>query len=238
LVDNDTLGPVLARSSAPIGRQRQVDASATVGRVSTHVLVPGARVERWIANFAHRHGETTLSVRDGSMTGLAADGSTFATRLPFAATYGGAADVEAFLAAITTPDCWGILLVRKGGFAVARLEHESIVDSKVGQRHVQGRTKAGGQSQQRFARRRDNQARAAYEAAADHAARILGPGLDQRLMVVTGGDHTAVSEVLEDPRLKYVTVVEPWLPVPDPKRGILEQAVNDAMAVRVEVSNA
>ena len=48
------------------------------------------------------------------------------------------------------------------------------MESKVGQRHVQGRTKAGGQSQQRFARRRDNQARAAYEAAAEHAARILG----------------------------------------------------------------
>ena len=108
------------------------------------------------------------------MTGLAADGSTFATSLPFDTTYAGPADVEAFMAAITTPDRWGVLLVRKGGFAVARLEHENIVDSKVGQRHVQGRTKAGGQSQQRFARRRDNQARAAYEAAADHAARILG----------------------------------------------------------------
>jgi hypothetical protein len=238
LDDNGTLDPAVARSCAPIGRQRQVDASANVGRVSTHVLVPGARVERWIANFAHRHGETTLSVRGGSLTGLAADGSRFGSRLPFAAPYGGAADVEAFGAAITTPDRWGVLLVRKGGFAVARLEHEDIVESKVGQRHVQGRTKAGGQSQQRFARRRDNQARAAYEAAADHAARILDPGLDKRFLLVTGGDHTAVSEVLGDPRLKYVTVVEPWLPVPDPKRGILEQAVNDAMAVRVEVSNA
>ena len=69
---------------------------------------------------------------------------------------------------------WGVLLVRKGGFAVARLAAERLVESKVGQRHVQGRTKAGGQSQQRFARRRDNQARQAYEAAADHAARILG----------------------------------------------------------------
>ena len=67
-----------------------------------------------------------------------------------------------------------MLLVRKGGFAVARLAGDRIVESKVGQRHVQGRTKAGGQSQQRFARRRDNQARQAYEAAAEHAARILG----------------------------------------------------------------
>ena len=73
--------------------------------------------------------------------------------------------------------------MRKGGFAVARLEHGRLADSKVGQRHVQGRTKAGGQSQQRFARRRDNQARAAYEAAADHCARILGGAL---ALVVTG----------------------------------------------------
>ncbi len=89
-----------------------------------------------------------------------------------------------------------MLLVRKGGFAVARLEGARMVEHKIGQRHVQGRTKAGGQSQQRFARRRDNQARQAYEAAADHAARILRPGL-----LVTGGDRTAVDEVLTDPRL-------------------------------------
>jgi hypothetical protein len=125
--------------------------------------------------------------------------------------------------------------VRKGGFAVARLAGERIVESKVGQRHVQGRTKAGGQSQQRFARRRDNQARQAYEAAAEHAVRILGPG---PLTVVAGGDRAAVDEVLSDPRLRGVAVVEPWLPVPDPRRGVLEQAVRDACAVRVEVVNA
>ena len=114
------------------------------------------------------------------------------------------------------------------------LSGQEITASKVGQRHVQGRTKAGGQSQQRFARRRDNQARQAYEAAADHAARILG---DLTGPLVTGGDRTAVDEVLLDPRLRKLTVVGPWLAVPDPRRGILEQAVGDACAVRVEVHN-
>ena len=102
--------------------------------------------------------------------------STFHARLPFDATYDGPADAAAFAGAVTLPADWGLLLVRKGGFAVARLAGERLVDSKVGQRHVQGRTKAGGQSQQRFARRRGNQARQAYEAAADHAARLLGEG--------------------------------------------------------------
>jgi Actinobacteria/chloroflexi VLRF1 release factor len=127
-----------------------------------------------------------------------------------------------------------VLLVRKGGFAVARLAGDRIAEHKIGRRHVQGRTKAGGQSQQRFARRRDNQARQAYEAAAEHAARILG-GTET---VVTGGDHAAVDEVLADPRLRRLTVTGPWLPVPDPRRGVLDAAVADALAVRVDVVNA
>ncbi len=198
------------------------------------VLVPAARVERWVVNFAGRHGGSTLSVRDGALHGEAADGSTFDARLPFDRAYDAAADPAAFAALVAPPAHWGILLVRKGGFAVARLEGEQMVESKVGQRHVQGRTKAGGQSQQRFARRRDNQARAAYEAAADHGARILGG----TRLVVTGGDHGAVEEVLADPRLSGVRTTGPWLPVPDPRRGVLEAAVAAACSAAVTVHNA
>ena len=114
-----------------------------------------------------------LTASAGALRGVADDGSTFTAVLPFAAPYDGEADVAAFLADVTAPGEWGVLLVRKGGFAVARMAGVAVVEHKIGQRHVQGRTKAGGQCQQRFARRRDNQARQAYEAAADHAARIL-----------------------------------------------------------------
>ena len=199
------------------------------------VLVPASRLERWVLNFNGRHGTTALGVVDGALTGAASDGSSFTARLPFGERYAGLPDAAGFAAAVVAPEEWGVLLVRKGGFAVARLAGETTVESKVGQRHVQGRTKAGGQSQQRFARRRDNQARQAYEAAADHAARILagtsGP-------IATGGDHTAVDEVLADARLKGLHRDGGWLPVPDPKRGILEQAVLDALSVRVDVTNA
>jgi hypothetical protein len=204
------------------------------------VLVPRDRVERWVANFAARHGsDPDLTVGRGSLHGSASDGSSFDARLPFGIPYAGAPDARSFAAAIVPPPDWGVLLVRKGGFATARLHRDRLVDSKVGQRHVQGRTKAGGQSQQRFARRRDNQARQAYEAAADHAARILAtdaPGTG--LVVVTGGDHAAVDEVLADPRLRHLGVVGPWLPVADPKRDVLEQAVRDASSAAVEVVNA
>ena len=198
------------------------------------VLVPASRWPRWIDNFVSSHGGADLSADAGVFRGLAEDGSHFTARLPFDTAYDGPAEAGGFAAAAVAPGTWGVLLVRKGGFAVARMAGDAMVEHKIGQRHVQGRTKAGGQSQQRFARRRDNQARQAYEAAADHAARIL-TGVR---LVVTGGDHVAVEAVLADARLSRVTVVEPWLAVPDPRRVVLDRAVADAQAIRVDVTNA
>jgi hypothetical protein len=201
----------------------------------TEVLVPRTRLARWVENVRVRHGEVTLDVRTGCLVGRAVDGSTFEARLPLDAAYDGAPDVDAFAAAMVPDRDWGLLLVRKGGFAVARLRGPDLLDHKIGQRHVQGRTKAGGQSQQRFARRRENQARRAYEAAAEHAVRLLGGAA---LPVVTGGDHAAVDEVLADPRLGRLARVGPWLPVPDPRRPVLDAAVTDALSARIDVVNA
>jgi hypothetical protein len=199
------------------------------------VLVPRERLSRWLENFEIRHGTTALTVTGGHLVGRAEDGSTFEAAAPFDRSVADAT-LEELEASTRPPDAWGVLLVRKGGFAVARLAGDEVVESKVGQRHVQGRTKAGGQSQQRFARRRENQARVAYEAAADHAARIVG-GVP---VLVTGGDHAAVTAALEDPRLARARdrVTGSFLPVPDPRRGVLESAILDACSVRISVSNA
>jgi hypothetical protein len=225
------------RTVAPDGLdagRRAPPGSATVDHVPT-VHVPRERLSRWLDNFENRHGETALAVAAGHVVGRAEDGSTFEAVAPFGRDVV-AATPEALEESTTAPDHWGVLLVRKGGFAVARLQGGAVVDSKVGQRHVQGRTKAGGQSQQRFARRRDNQARAAYEAAADHAARIVAAVP----VLVVGGDHAAVTAVLEDPRLSRAAerVRGAFLTVPDPRRGVLESAISDACSVRITVSNA
>ena len=198
------------------------------------IAIPPARWARWVENFESRHGPATYAVEGGALAGRAEDGSHFVARLPFDVQYDGVGDPAAFSAAVGHPEKWGVLLVRKGGFAIARLAGERVEESKVGQRHVQGRTKAGGQSQQRFARRRDNQARQAYEAAADHAARIL----TGRMQIVAGGDRSAVDAVLTDARLAGLQVVPPWLTVPDPRRRILEDAVRDGTALQVDVHNA
>lgn len=189
------------------------------------VLVAVARIGRWIDNFATRHGGASLAVEDGALTGSAPDGSTFVARLPFDRAYAGAADAGAFAASAAPPADWGVLLVRKGGFAVARLNGASLRASKVGKRHVQGRTKAGGWSQQRFARRRDNQARVALEAADEHAARILD-GLVGPL--VYGG----VDEACPEGSIRLHGHIA------DPRRDVLEKAIADAQAALFTVENA
>jgi len=194
---------------------------------------------RWFENFASRHGAFDLRVRAGGLAATADDGALAEASLPFAREYDGPPDVPAFADAADFSISWGVLLVRKGGFAVASLHGRAILLSKVGQRHVQGRTKAGGQSQQRFSRRRDNQARQAYEAAAEHAHRILVREAPRPVgALVCGGDRSAVEAVLSDPRLERLSVVrtEPWLDVPDPRRAVLDKAIADGRSVAVTIT--
>jgi len=197
-------------------------------------------VHRWFENFQARHGAADFIVEQGCLRAAADDGSVAVAALPFGREYDGPPATHVFADATFAPVCWGILLVRKGGFAVACLRGSDSVASKVGQRHVQGRTKAGGQSQQRFARRRDNQARQAYEAAAGHAHRILVLESPVRIeALVCGGDRSAVDAVLSDPRLEHLSVVrrDPWLDVPDPRRAVLEKAAIDGRSARITVTD-
>ncbi len=138
---------------------------------------------------------------------------------------------------VRRPRRFGVLLVRRGGYGVGVFDGATVVASKVGSRHVQGTTKAGGWSQQRFARRRENQAREAFGAAADVAARILLPEQHGLLALYRGGDRRAVEAVLDDPRLTGLVplVRDPFLAVPDPKQRVLEQAAAAARQVRVTV---
>ena len=107
-------------------------------------------------------------------------------------------------------DPLGVVLVRRGGYAVGLARDGRFVATKVGTRYVQSRTAAGGWSQQRFARRRHNQADALADAVAAYSLRILlgdnespGPGApDVPNGLVVGGDRTLVGQVLADSRLR------------------------------------
>lgn len=203
--------------------------SVEVSDVSV-VDVPAARILRWIDNFVARHGARTPSP-DGRQH--AEDGSWFCLRSAFSAEP--VLHLDGDSPGPDLPAEWAVVLVRRGGYAVARMHGDELVASKVGSRHVQGRTKAGGQSQQRFARRRANQAREAWSAATDHAARVLdglaGP-------VVTGGDQEAVDEVFSDPRLAHLSRVPHPGHVPEPRRAALDAVIASCLGWRVSVHNA
>ena len=131
----------------------------------------------------------------------------------------------------------GVLLVRRSGYAVGVFAGSKLETSKVDSTYVQGTTKAGGWSQQRYARRRANQAGAAFAEAADVAARILGA---ERLdALVAGGDRAAVRAVLADRRLAHLDalLVPPWLNVKDPKLRVLEATPTQFLAVKITVTD-
>jgi hypothetical protein len=190
-------------------------------------------LDRWLTGFGERHGDVEYDVTPTSVTLSAEDGSSAVVTVPFEPL--AELSREGLVAHVLTPRRLGVLLVRRGGYGAGVFADGKLLDSKVGSRHVQGTTKAGGWSQQRYARRRDNQAREAFAAATEVAVRILAAAkLD---VLVCGGDRRAVDTVLDDPRLKDLPALvrPPFLGVPDPKLKVLEQAGVDARAIRIDV---
>lgn len=201
------------------------------------VTVRPERFARWLDGFADRHGPVSYDIRPEHVLLSAQDGAVARIAVPFPPLRGH--DVDTLVEHVGVDRRYGVLLVRRGGYGVGVFDGARLVVSKVGSRHVQGGTKAGGWSQRRFARRRENQAREAFGAAADVAARILAPAAGTLAAVFRGGDRRAVDAVLADVRLQVLRplVRDPFLPVPDPRLRVLQQAGIDAGAVRIEVSD-
>lgn len=135
----------------------------------------------------------------------------------------------------------GAVLVRLGGYAVGVFEGEQLVASKVGQRLVHGRHRAGGSSANRFRRRRDEQARTALQEAGEVAARILGPERGRLDAVALGGDRTAVRRMIElEPELAWLEelALERFFAVPEPRRAVLDKLPYDLYAVELEESSS
>ena len=195
------------------------------------VDVAPERLPRWLENFARRHG----AYREEGLTLIAEDGASAAWQAPPGALP--VATIAELIAAAQAPRRLGLLLARKGAVAVGVADGPELIASKVDTHYVQGRTAAGGWSQQRFARRRDNQAKAAAADGAGIVGRILLPEVRHLAAIVTGGDRTAVEAVLAVPQLGPVAALraERFLDVPEPRHAVLVSAVAGARAVSVLV---
>jgi hypothetical protein len=202
------------------------------------VRVPAARLSKWLDGFAARHGALTATAADHQVMVVAEDSSIAWIEVPFPPldlTVG--LPLTELVRHVSQSRRIGVLLVRRGGYAAGVFDGTDLVRSKVGSAYVQGATSAGGWSQQRFARRRDNQARAAFAEAADVAARILLPAAPSLDAVFCGGDRTACDAVLADRRLAPLRVLaQPrLLSVPDPRLRVLQSSPELFLAVQISL---
>jgi len=136
----------------------------------------------------------------------------------------------------TPPRRLALILVRRGGYGVGLGRGPELVAHKVGTRYVQSRTAAGGWSQQRFARRRKNQADALVGTVIEHTRRVVLSSPADALVV--GGDKALVRAVLDDPRLARLAGLarRELFDLPDPKLVVLRQALRRGRAVRITLS--
>jgi hypothetical protein len=213
------------------------------------VDVAAERFARWCDGFAHRHGGLTGAVLGGAADAqtvdlAAGDGATALCHVPFPPLEAAAehpqpieTTVGALAAHALVDRTVGVLLVRRGGYAAGVFSGTRLLDHKVGSRYVQGRTKAGGWSQQRYARRREGQAREAYAAAAEAAVKILVPAADSLDALVVGGDAAAVALLRGETRLARLWARErgPFLTVGDPRLDDLRRCPESYRAVRIRV---
>lgn len=200
--------------------------------------VAPARLGAWLDGVVARHGRFAEVVvgDDGAVRIACADTTSVVLRAPFGWTPEQPV-LANFTATARADRRAAVLLVRRGRWAVGVFDGARLVVSKVDARQVQGRTAAGGWSQQRFARRRGHQTDAVVTAAADTAARVLLPHAADLAALFTGGDRGLVDEVLADRRLAGLAALrrEAHLDVGEPTKAVLLETPAQFRAVDVTI---
>jgi hypothetical protein len=204
------------------------------------VEVPPDRLEGWFDRFSMRNDgirNTLLRADEAIVTG--GNGTTATATIPFpplmtVGNFNGLV-VEPLIRHAQISRRIGLLLVRLGGHSVGMAQDGQVLLSRTDRHQVHGRSAAGGWSQKRFARRREGQARDALRSAADDAYEVLVPRLSEMDVVVLGGDRNALDELVRDKRLAPLfAIADPRiLDIPEPRRTILDEAAERAMAVEI-----
>jgi hypothetical protein len=222
----------------PHSRSHGVSGAAPARRIE----VDPERIVMWVNGFAERHGELTWTSSERSVALSAPDGAE-AVLEPFGpgSSSGSAAETRSgrlgSLADWAAPPTHlALILVRRGGYAVGLGDGQKLTAHKVGTRYVQSRTAAGGWSQQRFARRRKNQADGLVGSVIEHAHRVVLASPNDALVV--GGDKGLIRDVLADARLSSLVELprRELYDLPDPKLVVLERALRRGRAVRIALT--
>lgn len=198
-------------------------------------FISGARLQGWSQRFSEAHGALGISDDDDGVRLTAADGAEALLQAPWPADGRpgrGADHVERLAVLASQPRTLALLLVRRGGYAVAVVRSGEILAAKSGTRSA-----ARGSAQKKSARRREEQADGLVGAVAAHAAIVFAT--QQVEYVVPGGDRTLAELTLARPELSRYAAVPRLaaLDVPDPRPAVLRKAALDACAVRIQVTD-
>jgi hypothetical protein len=169
------------------------------------------------------------------------DGTAATIEVPFGPMMVGDAEpVEALLAHLAGLGALGLILVRGGAHSVGVSRDGVVLSSSTDRAYLQGRTAAGGWSQQRFARRRENQRTASYDSAATTVARILTPIATSLTGLVLGGDRGGLTEVLADTRLAALAAlpVRTFPDIAEPRRAVLDEIAGRSLSVEIVIRAA
>ena len=177
-------------------------------------FVPAERLPGWLERFAVSNGELTLTPEHGGLHLVAANGTAADLLAPWpddGRPGRGADDVERLVSLAAQSRTLGIVLLRRGGFAVGVARDGMLLASKAGGRYVQSRT-------------------------AEQAARIFTEHPPEYL--VFGGDRPLLELLARDrvfqpwsslARLRFLDVQEP-------KSAALAKAAKDAASVFIRIS--
>ncbi|MFC1963953.1 Vms1/Ankzf1 family peptidyl-tRNA hydrolase [Chloroflexota bacterium] len=129
-----------------------------------------------------------------------------------------------------------IVMVRLGSYAIGICRGEKLASGKVGTGLIHGRHKKGGSSQGRFQRHREKQIESFLTRVCTHVREQLEPETGNLDYLVYGGSWTTI--LLLQKRCPFLQRLEvPTLPpltnLPDPRRAVLERAIELVWSCRV-----
>ncbi|AZI58055.1 hypothetical protein EH165_07770 [Nakamurella antarctica] len=218
-----------------MSRTRSAPGGGTVVEVSADRL-PG-----WVNRFAGRNGGVAnITAKEHLVLLTASDGTTAEIAVPFPPMrLADREGVEALLDHLAGLGGVGIIAVRAGAHSIGVAKAGVVVSSKTDRAYLQGRTAAGGWSQQRFARRRGNQLTTSLADAARDAAKVLIPVVAQLDALVVAGDAKALSVVLADTRLQPLLALPRRVfgDIPEPRRTVIDDLAERIFDVEITIRN-
>ena len=203
------------------------------------VEISASRIVGWVNRFAGRNtGVADLVAHADRLEIRGGDGTLATLEVPFGPmSMRGREPVEALVDHLSGVGLLGLVLVRGGAHSIGTAKDGVVLSSSTDRAYLQGRTAAGGWSQQRYARRRGNQLTASLADAASTVERLLIPLASRLGGVVLAGDSTALRRVMVEPALDALSKLpsRTFGDIPEPRRAVLDAVAQRSLVVRIVV---